>query len=140
MVRLTCCLCVQNTFMKPGLAMSLINICLDFFFSFGYFSGKRNNSVFFNCVSFPSAESFSGKGKYLKRIRYHGRGMFGIMDKVYCHYFVKLVEGVPPKPEQSTSFDQAKEYVQSLKNRTIIHSLQNTVLFLCRLIFVNNLK
>ncbi|XP_042355603.1 39S ribosomal protein L22, mitochondrial [Plectropomus leopardus] len=69
------------------------------------------------------AESYSGKGKYLKRIRYHGRGMFGIMDKVYCHYFVKLVEGSPPKTEEKTSFDQAKEYVQSLKNRTIIHSL-----------------
>ncbi|KAK2828029.1 hypothetical protein Q5P01_019063 [Channa striata] len=69
------------------------------------------------------AESFSGKGKYLKRIRYHGRGMFGIMDKVYCHYFVKLVEGSPPKTEEPTSFDQAKDYVQSLKNRTIIHSL-----------------
>lgn len=49
--------------------------------------------------------------------------MFGIMDKVYCHYFVKLVEGVPPKPEERTGFDQAKEYVQGLKNRTIIHSL-----------------
>ncbi|XP_028668765.2 39S ribosomal protein L22, mitochondrial [Erpetoichthys calabaricus] len=69
------------------------------------------------------AESFSGKGQYLKRIRYHGRGMFGIMDKVYCHYFVKLVEGVPPKEIQKTGFDQAKEYVQSLRDRTIIHSL-----------------
>ncbi|KAF5892296.1 39S ribosomal protein L22, mitochondrial [Clarias magur] len=69
------------------------------------------------------AESFSGKGQYLKRIRYHGRGMFGIMDKVYCHYFVKLVEGAPPVVEQGTPFDQAKEYVQELKNRTIIHSL-----------------
>ncbi|XP_051257202.1 39S ribosomal protein L22, mitochondrial [Dicentrarchus labrax] len=69
------------------------------------------------------AESNSGKGKYLKRIRYHGRGRFGIMDKVYCHYFVKLVEGLPPKTEEKTSFDQAKEYVQNLKNRTIIHSL-----------------
>ncbi|XP_034463646.1 39S ribosomal protein L22, mitochondrial [Hippoglossus hippoglossus] len=69
------------------------------------------------------AESFSSKGRYLKRIRYHGRGMFGIMEKVYCHYFVKLVEGSPPKIEEKTSFDQAKEYVQSLKNRTIIHSL-----------------
>lgn len=49
--------------------------------------------------------------------------MFGIMDKVYCHYFVKLVEGSPPTTEKATSFDQAKEYVQSLKNRTIIHSL-----------------
>ncbi|KTG05869.1 hypothetical protein cypCar_00018167 [Cyprinus carpio] len=69
------------------------------------------------------AESFSGKGKYLKRIRYHGRGMFGIMDKVHCHYFVKLVEGVPPKVEQKTGFDQAKEYVEQLRNRTVIHSL-----------------
>ncbi|XP_054611268.1 39S ribosomal protein L22, mitochondrial [Dunckerocampus dactyliophorus] len=69
------------------------------------------------------AESFSSKGMYLKRIRYHGRGMFGIMDKVYCHYFVKLVEGSPPKTEERTSLDQAKEYVQSLKRRTVIHSL-----------------
>ncbi|KAF7206665.1 large ribosomal subunit protein uL22m [Nothobranchius furzeri] len=69
------------------------------------------------------AESFSSKGMYLKRIRYHGRGMFGIMDRVYCHYFVKLVEGSPPKTEQRTGFDQAKEYVQNLKKRTIIHSL-----------------
>ncbi|XP_065143406.1 large ribosomal subunit protein uL22m [Paramisgurnus dabryanus] len=69
------------------------------------------------------ADSFSGKGKYLKRIRYHGRGMFGIMDKVHCHYFVKLVEGVSPKVEQKTGFDQAKEYVEGLRNRTIIYSL-----------------
>ncbi|KAJ0004163.1 hypothetical protein NQD34_010377 [Periophthalmus magnuspinnatus] len=69
------------------------------------------------------AESLSGKGKYLKRIRYHGRGMFGIMDRVYCHYFVKLVEGPPPKKTEKTSFDAAKEYVQGLKKRTIIHSL-----------------
>ncbi|XP_068134407.1 large ribosomal subunit protein uL22m [Hyperolius riggenbachi] len=70
------------------------------------------------------AESFSGKGTYLKRIRYHGRGRFGIMDKVRCHYFVKLVEGPPPPPEQPiTGFQQAKDYVQQLKNRTIIHTL-----------------
>ncbi|XP_075756728.1 large ribosomal subunit protein uL22m isoform X1 [Pelodiscus sinensis] len=70
------------------------------------------------------ADSFSGKGHYLKRIRYHGRGMFGIMEKVKCHYFVKLVEGPPPPPEAPrTGFDQAKEYVQELRNRTIIHTL-----------------
>nr|XP_045009656.1 39S ribosomal protein L22, mitochondrial isoform X1 [Jaculus jaculus] len=28
------------------------------------------------------AESTSGRGQYLKRIRYHGRGRFGIMEKV----------------------------------------------------------
>ncbi|KAF3841166.1 hypothetical protein F7725_007028 [Dissostichus mawsoni] len=47
----------------------------------------------------------------------------GIMDKVNCHYFVKLVEGSPPKVEERTSFDQAKEYVEYLKSRTIVHSL-----------------
>uniref|UniRef100_UPI00398F7830 large ribosomal subunit protein uL22m isoform X1 n=2 Tax=Pristiophorus japonicus TaxID=55135 RepID=UPI00398F7830 len=69
------------------------------------------------------AESFSSKGQYLKRLRYHGRGMFGIMDRVYCHYFVKLVEGSPPVVEKTTGFDQAKAYVQQLRNRTIIHGL-----------------
>ncbi|XP_077596210.1 large ribosomal subunit protein uL22m isoform X2 [Stigmatopora nigra] len=69
------------------------------------------------------AESNAGKGMYLKRIRYHGRGMFGIMDKVYCHYFVKLVEGPPPTKEEKTNLDRANEYVQGLKSRTIIHSL-----------------
>ncbi|KAG8008433.1 39S ribosomal protein L22 [Nibea albiflora] len=82
----------------------------------------RNHNVEYKSNLYV-AESYSGKGKYLKRIRYHGRGMFGIMDKVHCHYFVKLVEGSPPKKETKTSFDQAKEYVQNLKNRTIIHSL-----------------
>ncbi|XP_001379498.2 39S ribosomal protein L22, mitochondrial isoform X3 [Monodelphis domestica] len=70
------------------------------------------------------AESTSGRGQCLKRIRYHGRGFHGIMEKVYCHYFVKLVEGPPPPPQQpKTSFSHAKEYVQELRNRTIINSL-----------------
>ncbi|XP_061754801.1 39S ribosomal protein L22, mitochondrial isoform X1 [Nerophis ophidion] len=82
----------------------------------------KNHNVEFKSNLYV-AQSFSGKGMYLKRIRYHGRGLFGIMDKVNCHYFVKLVEGSPPKTEEGTSLDQAKEYVQSLKRRTIIHSL-----------------
>ncbi|XP_037543696.1 39S ribosomal protein L22, mitochondrial [Nematolebias whitei] len=69
------------------------------------------------------AKSFSSKGQYLNKIRYHGKGQCSLMDKVYCHYFVKLVEGSPPTTEQRTSLDQAKEFVQNLKNRTIIHSL-----------------
>nr|XP_048716781.1 39S ribosomal protein L22, mitochondrial isoform X2 [Caretta caretta] len=83
----------------------------------------RNHNVEFKSNLYI-ADSFSGKGHYLKRIRYHGRGMFGIMEKVKCHYFVKLVEGPPPPPEApQTGFDQAKEYVQQLRNRTIIHTL-----------------
>ncbi|KAM6471546.1 large ribosomal subunit protein uL22m [Liasis olivaceus] len=70
------------------------------------------------------AESFSGKGHYLKRIRYHGKGCFGIMDKVRCHYFVRLVEGpAPPPAPAKTGFDQAKEYVEQLRKRTIINTL-----------------
>ncbi|KAM9254216.1 large ribosomal subunit protein uL22m isoform 1-T1 [Dugong dugon] len=70
------------------------------------------------------AESTSGRGQCLKRIRYHGRGRFGIMEKVYCHYFVKLVEGPPPPPEApKTAVTLAKEYIQELRNRTIIHTL-----------------
>uniref|UniRef100_A0A667FZ18 Large ribosomal subunit protein uL22m n=1 Tax=Lynx canadensis TaxID=61383 RepID=A0A667FZ18_LYNCA len=70
------------------------------------------------------AESTSGRGQYLKRIRYHGRGRFGIMEKVYCHYFVKLVEGPPPPREAPrTAVTHAKEYIQELRNRTIIHTL-----------------
>ncbi|XP_028839019.1 large ribosomal subunit protein uL22m [Denticeps clupeoides] len=82
----------------------------------------RNHNVEYKSNLYV-AESFSGKGKYLKRVRYHGRGMFGIMDKVHCHYFVKLVEGTPPAVEKMAAFDQAKEYVQQLRSRTIIHSL-----------------
>ncbi|ELV12307.1 39S ribosomal protein L22, mitochondrial [Tupaia chinensis] len=70
------------------------------------------------------AESTSGRGQYLKRIRYHGRGRFGIMEKVYCHYFVKLVEGPPPPPEApKTAVARAQEYIGELRSRTIIHAL-----------------
>uniref|UniRef100_V9L563 Large ribosomal subunit protein uL22m n=2 Tax=Callorhinchus milii TaxID=7868 RepID=V9L563_CALMI len=82
----------------------------------------RNHNLEFRSNLYV-ARSFSGKGQYLKRIRYHGRGMCGVMDKVYCHYFVQLVEGKPPPEAQRTGFDQAKEYVQGLRNRTIIHAL-----------------
>uniref|UniRef100_A0A5G2QLT3 Large ribosomal subunit protein uL22m n=1 Tax=Sus scrofa TaxID=9823 RepID=A0A5G2QLT3_PIG len=70
------------------------------------------------------AESTSGRGQYLKRIRYHGRGRFGIMEKVFCHYFVKLVEGPPPPREApKTAVAHAREYIQELRNRTITHAL-----------------
>lgn len=46
------------------------------------------------------------------------------MEKVFCHYFVKLVEGPPPPREApKTAVTHAKEYIQELRNRTIIHTL-----------------
>ncbi|KAJ7406168.1 hypothetical protein WISP_135223 [Willisornis vidua] len=75
-------------------------------------------------VSGKTAESLTGRGRYMKRIRYHAKGRFGIMKIVRCHYFVKLVEGPPPPPEpRRTGFDQAKEYVQQLRSRTLVHTL-----------------
>ncbi|XP_060219657.1 large ribosomal subunit protein uL22m isoform X2 [Meriones unguiculatus] len=83
----------------------------------------RNHNVEFRSNLYI-AQSTSGRGQCLKRLRYHARGRFGIMEKVYCHYFVKLVEGPPPPPEApKTAVDHAKEYIQQLRNRTIIHAL-----------------
>ena len=52
------------------------------------------------------AESFVGKGTYLKRPRYHGRGRHTIMSKYYAHYFLKLREGPPPL--KGKPFDKEK--------------------------------
>ncbi|NXC12070.1 RM22 protein, partial [Corythaeola cristata] len=83
----------------------------------------RNHNVEFKS-NLHIAESTTGRGRYVKRIRYHGKGMFGIMKIVRCHYFVKLVEGPPPPPEPPrTGFDQAKEYVQQLRSRTLVNTL-----------------
>ncbi|XP_020910056.1 39S ribosomal protein L22, mitochondrial [Exaiptasia diaphana] len=39
------------------------------------------------------AESYVGKGRYIKKIRYHARGRFGIEERKYSHYFLMLQEG-----------------------------------------------
>uniref|UniRef100_A0A1X7TZE5 NACHT domain-containing protein n=1 Tax=Amphimedon queenslandica TaxID=400682 RepID=A0A1X7TZE5_AMPQE len=52
--------------------------------------------------------SYVGKGTYLKRIRYHGKGQSGKMYKYYSHYFLKLREGPPPvKKKKSKRCDLA---------------------------------
>lgn len=40
--------------------------------------------------------SYVGKGQYIRKIKIHGRGRFGIMHDVYSHYFLVLREGDPP--------------------------------------------
>ena len=65
----------------------------------------------------PPAESYVGKGSYLKRIRYHGRGKFGIMHKYYAHYFVRLQQGpAPPKRKRK------KEDHKSFLTRKLIQA------------------
>lgn len=63
-----------------------------------------------------AAESFVGKGSYLKRVRYHGRGMHGIMHKAYAHYFLKLKEGKPPPKKRKSENHRAyltKKFIQA---------------------------
>ncbi len=72
------------------------------------------------------AESFVGKGTYLKRIRYHGRGQAGLMHKYYAHYFLKLKEGPPPPKKKRALEDQKIYKTKKLINRgplTIPNSL-----------------
>lgn len=40
------------------------------------------------------AQSYASKGPYIKRMRYHARGRYGVMHIKYCHYFVVLKEGI----------------------------------------------
>nr|XP_035927903.1 39S ribosomal protein L22, mitochondrial-like isoform X2 [Halichoerus grypus] len=84
----------------------------------------RDNNVEFRSNLYI-AESTSGRGQYLKCVQYHGRGRFGIMEKVFCYCFVKLVEGPPPPPREApkAAITHTKEYFQELRNRTIIHTL-----------------
>ncbi|CAG2172325.1 unnamed protein product, partial [Oppiella nova] len=42
-------------------------------------------------------ESFATKGYVMKGIRKHARMRFGEIRYFHCHYFVRLVEGQPPK-------------------------------------------
>eukprot|EP00118_Oscarella_pearsei_P002811 m.11731 g.11731 ORF g.11731 m.11731 type:complete len:204 (+) comp23565_c0_seq3:2878-3489(+) len=53
-------------------------------------------------------ESYAGKGTYLKKIRYHGRGMRGTMHKHYSHYFLKVRPGKPPPPITKRTYENHK--------------------------------
>ncbi|XP_030759939.1 39S ribosomal protein L22, mitochondrial [Sitophilus oryzae] len=73
------------------------------------------------------AESFVGKGKVIKGMRRHGRGRYGIIEYVHCHYFVRLEEGLPPEnyylhtPKQPQ--EQLEDWLKQMRSRKIIGSL-----------------
>ena len=71
-----------------------------------------------------AVESFVGKATYLKRIRYHGKGMSGEMHKYYSHYFLKLREGPPPKkPEHKDKPHLRTRWLVEAGPRSIAGSL-----------------
>lgn len=75
-----------------------------------------------NIFSFLPAQSFSTKGRYIKKIRYHARGRYGIMHKKYCHYFVVLKEGTGKKKNKRrqrrhlTELERVQKHPQHIRN------------------------
>ncbi|XP_038055224.1 39S ribosomal protein L22, mitochondrial-like [Patiria miniata] len=82
----------------------------------------KNHNVEFKS-NLHIAKSFVAKGEYDHAMRIHAKGRFGILDLVYCHFYVCLKEGPPPKKVEATGYDQAQHYMDSLRKRTIIHSM-----------------
>ncbi|EEC01253.1 ribosomal protein L22, putative [Ixodes scapularis] len=72
------------------------------------------------------AESFTGKGVCIKGLRRHARGRMGMIRYQYSHFFVRLVEGAPPKHyygAPKTAEQKLEEYVQTLRDRRITHGI-----------------
>lgn len=72
------------------------------------------------------AESFTGKGVYLKGMRRHARMKMGIIRYRHSHYFVRLVEGPPPDhyyDAPKSAVQKLQDYVQTLRDRRIMYEI-----------------
>ncbi|XP_046671881.1 39S ribosomal protein L22, mitochondrial-like [Homalodisca vitripennis] len=73
------------------------------------------------------AESFVGKGLTVKGLRRHARMRPGRIDYRYCHYFVRLEEGPPPKQyywsEDRSGEGLLKKWLQEKRDRAILNTL-----------------
>ena len=73
------------------------------------------------------AESFATKGIVIKGIRRHARGRPGEVRYKYCHYFVRLEEGKPPKnyylPAPKTGEEMLQDWMTEMRNRKVHYSL-----------------
>ncbi|KAL6267429.1 hypothetical protein P5V15_000505 [Pogonomyrmex californicus] len=73
------------------------------------------------------AESFSTKGIVIKGLRRHARARKGIVHYRYCHYFVRLEEGSPPKhyflPYPKTGEELLDDWMKQMHLRKVPNSL-----------------
>ncbi|XP_029171006.1 39S ribosomal protein L22, mitochondrial [Nylanderia fulva] len=73
------------------------------------------------------AESFSTKGIVLKGLRRHAKGRKGTIHYRYCHYFVRLEEGPPPKhyylPYPKTGEELLEDWLKQMHMRKVPNSL-----------------
>ncbi|GAB1867962.1 Large ribosomal subunit protein uL22m [Camponotus japonicus] len=73
------------------------------------------------------AESFSTKGIVIKGLRRHARGRKGVIHYRYCHYFVRLEEGQPPKhyylPHPKSGEELLEDWLRNMHMRKVPNSL-----------------
>jgi len=76
---------------------------------------------------FYSAESFSTKGIVIKGLRRHARNRKGVIHYRYCHYFVRLEEGQPPKhyylPHPKSGEELLEDWLRNMHMRKVPNSL-----------------
>lgn len=74
-----------------------------------------------------AAESFVGKGKVIRGVRRHARGRQGRVEYKFCHYFLRLEEGEPPKhyylPAPQTPEEQFNTWLEGMRKRKVTSSL-----------------
>ncbi|KAL4703396.1 hypothetical protein ACJJTC_011185 [Scirpophaga incertulas] len=73
------------------------------------------------------AQSFTGHGRVIKGVRRHARGRMGEVRYQYCHYFVRLEEGSPPKDYYKrnllTPSQQLDNWMEQMRKRKITNSI-----------------
>ncbi|XP_051169017.1 39S ribosomal protein L22, mitochondrial [Leptopilina boulardi] len=74
------------------------------------------------------SESFCNKGIVIKGIRKHAKQRVGEVRYTYCHYYLTLEEGKPPKHYYHYKSPKSKEellqnYKEKLRMRRVINSL-----------------
>ncbi|EZA49368.1 hypothetical protein DMN91_009478 [Ooceraea biroi] len=73
------------------------------------------------------AESFATKGIVIKGLRRHARGRKGVIHYRYCHYFVRLEEGPPPKnyylPYPKSGEELLDDWLKQMHMRKVTNSL-----------------
>ncbi|KAL3879527.1 hypothetical protein ACJMK2_031821 [Sinanodonta woodiana] len=70
--------------------------------------------------------SHATKGIVIKGVRKHAKRRFGEVRYKFCHYFVRLREGRPPKhylPPPMTGYEKMEEYIREQRARRIAFSL-----------------
>lgn len=83
-------------------------------------------NYFLSFMTISTAESFVGKGLVVKGLRRHARRRVGRVEYKYCHYFVRLEEGKPPKDyygNKVTPEQQLNKWLEQKRKRKIVNSL-----------------